>query len=233
MAAPAVTEFTQDLFDELPEAYRTADEQLGWPLLRYLAVLGDQADQVWDQLRLLQAHEMADPAGAPAAWVDWMAQFVALAGAPLTTAEKRVAIQTGAGLTAGSLDSLRAAIEALLGGDKRYLIVTHDGGDPFKVHVYVNVDDAGGSTWDGLAVQFPSWNAWEAAGTWDNLATTAPIAVDGVLATVKPAWILLELETLGGGNAWLFLEEAVTTWDQWETEWATWDAFEGATYAWP
>jgi hypothetical protein len=233
MSAPAVTETTQALYAELPEHFRSQDEAGGWPLLRYLAVTGDQADEVVAQLRLLQAGQMADPINAPAAWLDFLAQFVALDATGLTVPEKRVAIDSAQSLLAGSLTSMERAVESLLGGEKRYLIELHSGGDPWAITIYAHADDVGGSTWDSLAIDFPSWNAWEASGSWDNLATVAPFNESGVFETVKPAWIVLSIETITDGAYWLFLELSVTTWDQWETQFASWTDLETGVFAWP
>lgn len=231
MAAPTVTGATKALYRELPEHYRTADEQQGWPLLRWLDVLGHQVAEINTIRRQVADGVLGRPADAPTEWLRWMAQFVALDTTGLTPPEVRVGIASGQSLLNGSLASLERTVEALLGGQKRYMIVTHDG-NPWTITVYAHVDDAGGTTWDQLALDYPSWDAWETAPSWDDLATVAPLADRPNLAAVTPAWIVLNVDLLANGNTWLFLEQAVTSWDQWEAEFATWDDLEGADFAW-
>jgi len=232
MPAPAVAEATLDLYGRLPEHFRTADVATGYQLLRYLDLLGFQAQEVRDVLELLGAGQAGMPLTAPGAWLDWMAQFVNLDTTAMPEAEKRIAIDAASSLIAGSEESMRLTIEALLGGEKRYMIERHADGEPFKIRIYVNVDDAGGTTWDTLAVDYPSWNAWEAVTSWDDLATVAPINERAALLAVKPAWIVLEIEAIGSGSMWLFFEQTYETWDEFEAAFATWDDFEAEVFGW-
>jgi hypothetical protein len=231
MAVPTVSDTTLGLYEEMPEHYRAADVPLDYPLLRFLAAIGDQADEIVRKLALLDAGAMGDPANAPTEWIRWMAQFVALDTTGLTPPEIRFGIDTGQALLNGSMESLRRTIEGLLGGEKRYILVTH-AGDPFAIAVYVNVDDAGGSTWDTLALTYPSWDAWEAVATWDDLATVSPINERANLVAVTPAWIDLTIELLPEGSMWLFYELSVLTWDQLAADFPTWDDFEAEVFAW-
>lgn len=232
MAAPAVTATTEAVYAEVPEHQRTADEPLGWPLLRYLALLGDQAQEIVDLQDELTSGVMGRPEEVPAGWLPWLAQFVGLDIEGLTVPEIRQGIAGADSLQAGSEASLRETIEALLGGEKRYILDLHAGGDPFAIAVYANVDDAGGATWDSLALQYPSWGAWDEAASWDDLFTLAPVGERPNLRRVIPAWVLFTLETLTDGHVWLFLERTIETWSEWEAHFADWDQFETEVFPW-
>lgn len=92
MARPAVAEFTDRWFDALPAVYRSADEAQdggadGYPLLRFLSLLGDQAGEVETLVDRIALHDdgtgdwrsdLANPAAADDAWLAWIAQMVGL-----------------------------------------------------------------------------------------------------------------------------------------------------------
>lgn len=90
-APPAVAAFTRRWFDDLPEVYRAADEADpsvdGWPLLRYLSLLGDQADELSTLVDRFALHDdgagdwtsdLSNPATADAAWLPWLAQMAGI-----------------------------------------------------------------------------------------------------------------------------------------------------------
>lgn len=87
MARPAVAEFTDDWWSSLPEVYRAADEAQAdgpnsFPLLRFLSLLGDQADEIsvlYDRFALHDdgtgdyVSDLANPETADTAWLAWLA----------------------------------------------------------------------------------------------------------------------------------------------------------------
>lgn len=92
MTAPTVAPWTQRWWDRLPELYRAADEAQaagpnGFPLLRYLSLIGDQAGELealTDRIKLhrngdgVWLSDLGDPETADDAWLPWMAQLVGI-----------------------------------------------------------------------------------------------------------------------------------------------------------
>lgn len=91
MTAPTVAPYTRRLWEDLPELYRAADETQadgpnGFPLERYISLIGDQAGEVETLLDRLALHEvdgvwvsdLADPDLADDGWLVWMAQFAGI-----------------------------------------------------------------------------------------------------------------------------------------------------------
>lgn len=92
MARPAVSAFTARWWEALPAVYRDADEDQadgvnGWPLERFLSLLGDQAGEIetlYDRIALHDdgtgdwVSDLANPATADAAWLAWLAQIAGL-----------------------------------------------------------------------------------------------------------------------------------------------------------
>lgn len=76
---------TDDWYSLLPEVYRVADdttERGGTPLLRFLDLLGAQADEVWQLHNRIEALGFANTAEAPAGWLPWLLQAVGARVAP-------------------------------------------------------------------------------------------------------------------------------------------------------
>lgn len=110
--------FTDDWYLTLPELYRVADEadqgpgRSDHPLLRFLDLLGAQADEVQTLLEDIEAGKLTDPDLAQAGWLPWLAQLVGVRfRRPMTVAEQRAAINGAAnGWSAGTRAAIKAAI---------------------------------------------------------------------------------------------------------------------------
>lgn len=152
MARPTFSATTERLYGRLPDLYRAADEAQatgpnGYPLLRYLSTLLDQAGEVEELLDRIDVvtpaeggdpadtSHLADPTYADASWLPWLAQAAGVDLADVTdTAQRRELIAAADdNRAAGSLAALRASVRPLLTGDRNLLIQTHAGGDPFAV----------------------------------------------------------------------------------------------------
>lgn len=87
---PETAPATSRLFDRLPELYRAADEAQDptWPLLSYLASLGEQLGELEGLLDRLLLHmadpdgiwrsDLSDPDRADDEWLAWLAQLAGL-----------------------------------------------------------------------------------------------------------------------------------------------------------
>lgn len=140
------TAFTREWYASLPAVYRDVDAD-GQPLLRFLSLLGDQADEVEQIAQQAEAGVLTDPATTPDSLVLWLAQMVGLTtNAPATVAELRARM--------GSLDVLRyagnsASIEVVckpfLTGEQWVSVRPHEGtpgGDPWILGVFVRDSEA-------------------------------------------------------------------------------------------
>jgi len=135
---PVVGDFTRRLWERLPAYMREADTATGYPLLRYTALLGEQAEQV-SSIVLDGASRLVDPATADAGSLRWLA---ALAGVDATlyssTEQLRVAI-AGAddNRAAGSTRAVLAAIRPALSETRTAAIVLRDAAAfRYRVRVY-------------------------------------------------------------------------------------------------
>jgi hypothetical protein len=149
MARPAVGDLTERLYSQLPAMYRDADEPLDFPLLRFLSLVGDLADEVdvlHDRLsadELGQLSELADPAVADLAWLPWIAQLVGVRLLPDVTgqAARDAVAFASSGYRGGTKAAVAdAARSALMGA--RYV----------KVHDHSITEPGNGGEWDVLLV---------------------------------------------------------------------------------
>jgi hypothetical protein len=149
-AAPAVAPFTSRWFDQLPRLYRAADEADrsvdGWPLLRFLSLLGDQADELATLVDRFALHDdgtgtwvsdLGDPNLADVAWLDWLAQFGGLEFAPGTDPGGKRAAIAGVVFLNGTPDALKAAVAGVLAGTRRVTLIEQYNGDPLAIVIWV------------------------------------------------------------------------------------------------
>jgi hypothetical protein len=154
---PTVTSTTQHRFDLLPELYREADRVEpsggGWPLLRFLALLGDQAGDIevlLDRFAYVpledggapgDTSDLVDPTTADAAWLAWLAQQIGIDPGDRTVAELRAAIANAStGWRAGSQAAVRSEVQTQLTGTKTVAIWDHYGG-PWTVAIGTRTDE--------------------------------------------------------------------------------------------
>lgn len=205
MPAPTVHAHTGRLYDRLPEFYRDADANLagapGYPLLRFLSLIADQAGKVEDTLNRVDpavGGDLTSADRADLAWLPWLAQVVGLVSFPanLTEAEKRNAIRHAAnGRYAGTRQALAdAARPALPNPAAGYVVIRPNyQGDPYTISV--NVDP-----------------------------TNAPADLNTVLTTIikagaKPAGYLIVIDVYAA--TWAQLDTAYPTWAELDAV-ATW-----------
>ncbi len=246
MVAPTVSATTQRLWDRLPEVYREADalERTGggYPLLRFLSLYGDQLDEVrviFDRIDYNSLSEgvvgdrsqLLDPATADASWLPWMAQVYGVTLAPgLTVAEQRTALAAGAsGWSAGSKNSILAAVRPVLSGERLVTIEPNDpfaavADRPFSIVVHTRHSETGVLTWEGLESTYRDWSEIDAVGTWEGLN---PRDVDTAIrrAGVLPAGVVMR--TTLGVLTWERLAAAgVATWEDMAALGSTWEVLE-------
>lgn len=196
------------LYSALPEAYRYADEDQGWPLYLWLAgtvaelgevdVLLDRVDYVTvdDGGTLGDTSDLTDPVAADLEWLPWLAQLVGVPLRPdLTDAEKRDAIRyASAGWRAGTKTAVAAAAKTELTGTQYARVYDHSITEP-----------GDGGQWDVLII---------------TRVTETP-DVDRVLLAVdrraaKPAGVVLHHRAYEAG------------WDTVVSTYSTWNALEAA-----
>jgi hypothetical protein len=153
VSRPVVSDYTERLYGNLPEFMQDSDEvELsggGYPLLRYLSLLGDQAGDVDTLADRIAAGELADPVRADDAWLPWLAQMV---GVQLDTstppAAWRDAITGGSsGWATGTRASIATAARRALTGTQYVEVRSHNGkpetgGDSWTIQLVVRADEA-------------------------------------------------------------------------------------------
>jgi hypothetical protein len=223
--APVFSGFVERLYGRLPDHYRESDEELaagaaGYPLKRFLALLGDQAGAVEALMDRIDfrpldeggiagdTSELVDFELADVAWLDWLAQLVGVALEPkLTEPERRDAIEFAPGgwraatksamaaaarteLTGTEYASIHDHSDASVGGvgtktQWDVLVVTRPSETPGPAQVLAAIIAKGAkpagvvlywrayeASWDTLEAAYPTWNAWDATGSWDVIQET-------------------------------------------------------------
>jgi hypothetical protein len=207
---PQFSPTTMQMYGRLPEAYRAADAIAGappndFPLLRYMALMGDQLDQVEVLVNRFQytppfaagpdtgpgsTSDLANPQTADAAWLTWMAQLYGVVLTPsMTVAERRSAVSSAAdGWQAGNRASIIKVAQAQLRGGKFVELVDHVGGDMWQMQIITRPSES------------PS-----------------PDTVIGAIlaARCKPVGVMLT--HLYYEASWATIEAALPTWADWQT----------------
>jgi hypothetical protein len=198
VSRPDVADFTERLYGSLPEFMRDADAAdtsvNGFPLLRYLSLLGDQLGAVEAIADRAEAGELVDPVKADDAWLPWLGQLVGVRLDPASTPQAwRDAIADGSsGWQSGTREAIANAGRRTLIGTQYIDVRSHNGkpsagGDPWTILIVVRADEAptplskitdavlaAGAKPAGfnLAVSAytPTWDTVDAIGaTWDPI----------------------------------------------------------------
>lgn len=218
MPPPAVGATTARLYAALPAYIRDADADpaqtgypAGWPLLRFLSLLFDQASELevlLDRFAHLEpspddpglmraASDLVDPAGADAAWLDWLGQVVGVDRADRDDATMRAAI-AGAGTRArGSAVDLEAIVGPLLTGTAYFELEPHYLGDIWTARIV-------------------------------TLVTETPITAAELLAAVEPARAAGMTFAHFAGVTWAATQAATPTWADLAAAGGTWAAMYAA-----
>ena len=197
MARPIVGAATERLYLLLPEFYRTADIKLDYPLLRFLATLGDQASEAQDIIDAwYSTGSLVDPVLGDADWLDWQAQLVGVDLDPdMTEQEKRDAINGApSGWRAGSKGALADAAKTTLTGSKYAKVYDHSTDVPGTI---------------GTAGEFDVLLVTRASETPDAAATLASVIRKGA----KPAGVILYHRSYEA--SWSAIATAFPTWAAW------------------
>lgn len=137
-AGVTASQFTLRWFDSLPEFIKEADAEHGWALLRFMSLLGDQADELEALAERIDftpldeggepgdTSDLVNPDTADAAWLPWLAQTVGASITGLTVPDARAAISAASGgWRAGSKGAMRDLVAATLTGTKYAAIIDH------------------------------------------------------------------------------------------------------------
>jgi hypothetical protein len=208
---PTVTATTERLYERLPEVYRVGDLAQttgpdGYPLLRYLSLMGDVLgglEVLLDRLDDTEEHpsDLLSATGADAGWLRWLGQLVGVAMPPgLSEEAQREAVATAsAGWRAGTSVALEAAARRALRGTRYVRVERH-------------VTPAGpGSVWD-VTLRVRTSEA-------ESLDAVARAVVD---LGAKPAGVRLWVHPFS--TPWAVLEAGLPTWADWDG--LTWQEIE-------
>jgi hypothetical protein len=202
MPRPDVAGLTDRMYDQLPATYRDHDEPLGYPLLRWLSLLLDEADSTttllarWDPAT--GPSHLTDPDLADVDWLPWLAQLVGAYLEPgLGETAMRDAVRDAvAGFQVGTKAAVANAARSALTGT-RYV----------KVHAHSVTAPSDGGQWDVLLI------------TRDSETPDVAAVLDAVVAKrAKPAGVVLHHRAY------------TATWAAVQTDFPTWADWNGKTW---
>lgn len=203
MPYPSVSVTATRIWERLPQVYRDYDVTQDYPLLRFISLVADQLDDVFDILHRIDRQgpdeggpldnssrsELTVPALADSTWLPWLAQMSGVPFRGRTTAELRSLIGTvGRGGAVATRAAMMAAAKTRLTGQQYVDIVPQA--------------QPGGT----------------AGGRWDVLVRTRALetvsgadVLDAILdAGAKPAGVRLFHEFYG--SSWTAITTAYPTW---------------------
>lgn len=187
------------MYAQLPTVYQDNDSALDYPLLRFLSLLGDQADDIETLFRRFSGEsgtsDLVDPVTADGSWIPWLAQITGVERGDLTIAQLReVVADANDNRADGSIPAIAAQIRPLLTGDAYLIIARHHLGDVWLIGIFTLEAESAGTTaaeilaqaslqkpagvvfvhdfglaWSDLEAGYPTWTAIEAAGSWAGL----------------------------------------------------------------
>lgn len=197
MAEPTVHPTTRLLYDTLPEFYRDTDAQQasggGYPLLRFLSLIGDQLGAIDDLVDRIDpdsgaGSELLDPMLADPAWLPYLAQLLGVAALPasLSVTEQRLALDGAvAGWRSGTRQALTDAARSALTDPAGYVSVRpHSGGNPYVIGVSVDPEFAPADLNDVVA----AIEAARARPAGIRLVIDLYAATWATLETVRDTW---------------------------------------------
>lgn len=211
MTQPATTAFTQRWYSALPQHYQDNDVELGYPLLQYLSLLGDQLDEIATLLERIQyipfdeggvpgdTSDLVDPATADLAWLPWLGQLVGVTLPPAVSGQAARDAVAGAvnGYQVGTKGAIAKAAQSGLTGTKYARVYDHSS---------TTVGDGG--IWDVLIVtrtsETPDINAVITAVTTKN---------------AKPAGVTLHYKAYSATYAQTEAATGVVTYADRQTKW--------------
>lgn len=218
MARPIVTASTERIYRRLPQYLRDADAREmsggGYPLLRYIALVGDELGKIEalvDRLDYVSPAEggapgdtsaLVDPQTADLAWLPWLGRLVGVnVDKGLTVQEQREAVEFAtSGFRAGTKQAMADAAKTALNGTRYAKVYDHskvnpgdgtvwdvlvvtratetpDVGAVLGTIIRKNTKPAGAvlhhrayeASWGNVETAYPTWDAIEAAGSWDRI----------------------------------------------------------------
>lgn len=176
---PDVAPRTDKLYDQLPEAYRDADADLDYPLLRYLSLLLDQLDPLDALVERIDydadeggTSDLVDGTTANASWFPWLAQLLGVNLDGLTIAEQRATLADPTTSWAhGTPDAIAAAAARGLTGTKAVTVTAHHDDDPYVIGIgTLDSETTVLDTWGELNAAAPTWAALHQFGTFAKAA---------------------------------------------------------------
>lgn len=128
---PFYSAATEEMWARLPEHFRRMDALNGWPMKKYISLMGDQLQEIDDLVDDIDftplddegepgdTSAMVDPNVAPARWLPWLAQLFGLRIAGTGTEQNRSeVVAAAAGFNAGTKEAVAAAAKSTLVGER-------------------------------------------------------------------------------------------------------------------
>ena len=139
--APVEGTFAAELYDELAPVAQH-DEANGYALAHYLSAIGVMYEEVESIIRDRAGRPgwavLFDPAACPDFALPWLAQFAGVPAGPGTPpAALRAAIIARAGYDRGTPAAIKAAVAAVLTGERAVRLLERESGDAYALGVVV------------------------------------------------------------------------------------------------
>lgn len=202
----------------LPAYVRAADAREltggGYPLARFLSLLGDQAGEVealFDRFAYLSPAEggpggatsdLVDPRTADAAWLEWLAWLAGVELTPGLTVEAQRDVIAAGGARLGSKQAIIDVVARHLSGDRVVVVLAQDyaagiAARPWSILVRTRTSETSILTAASLELTYATWAELTAAGSWAALAPDdIPAAIARAAVIPTGATIRHELGTL-------------------------------------
>lgn len=171
---------TLEWYDRMPRVYKTDDEQLGYPLRRFMELIGEQVHDV----NVLARRTLTDPATCESTWLPWLSAMVGWRHDPrISVADERLVLADPAHLQHGSIAAITRIVKLRYPTINALNVVPHWRGNSWLICIQTLQAETPAtgtpiSTWDELHMVLP---------TWDDLA---PYPYDAVIDRVRYELIL-------------------------------------------
>lgn len=149
------------IMERLPAVYLAEDEQLGYPLRRWVRLIADQITPIDDITD--RGEDNANPDVVPESWLPWLGQLI---GVPIdqtdSISEQRLRLRDPLRHRHGSAHAIAERVRPLLTGSRTVEVVPHWRGNSWVVGIrtdYAETPQTGVdiTTWTELSMIAPTW----------------------------------------------------------------------------
>lgn len=203
---PTVAPSTSDLYQSLAPiaGLGDGDDNLGWPLLRFLDGLGQIIQRYADLASDTAAGEpgwslLVDPGRCPTYGLGWLAQMVGVRfdQTQSTDTTQRAAITAEQGFMRGTPAALQAAAAKWLQPNQQVVVYERDT-DPYHFTVALQLGSLAAATFAQTEAEYPTFAERTAARSTFSTPAYPEAQVQAALAAQKPAGLIMTVNIIAG-----------------------------------